>query len=217
MHTANRMIYATPEEILSCKNNAKAFEKFLIVVKNSGWLTIQCGKKARAYKLASYSEWHGFILHGLWRAVENADERINVGNFLRLSIHWADTEYKKLYRNKAQKTEDQCDAMEMDCDGELTEIQIPDSDPRFEDVEIREFLSLMEKKLTPREMSLFRETMDNGTTLRELGESLGISHERCRQVLEKAREKGMRMLAQSQGMTVKECKEKNIRKIAQAA
>lgn len=215
MHTANRMIYATKEEILDCKNNPRNFAKFLSIVRSSGWLTIYAGKKARAYKLAEYKEWISFIEQGLWKTIERADERITIPSVLRLSLQWAKVEYKKLYDNMAQKTEDECDAMEKDCDGELTDIQIPDYDPRFEDVEIRDFLAMMEKKLPAREMNIFRETMDNETVLRDLGKSLGLSHERCRQLLVKAREQGLRILAQSMGMTAKECKEAYTRKVVE--
>ena len=206
MHIENRRVFATKEEILFCKNNERAFNKFLELIKSSGWLTIQSGKMARAYRKADYAEWTNLIIHGLWKTIETADDRITIPSVFRLSIWWAKTEYKKLYINKAQKTEDECDAMEKDCDGELTDIQIPDYDPRFEDVEIRDFLAMMEKKLPAREMNIFRETMDNETVLRDLGKSLGLSHERCRQLLVKAREQGLRILAQSMGMTAKECK-----------
>ena len=213
MHTANRKIYATSDEILQCKNNERNFQKFLALIKSSGWLGIQSYKMSKSYRKADHSEWTSFIIHGLWITIERADERITIPSVLQLSIYWAKTEYKKLYINIAQKTEDECDAMEKDHDGELMDIQIPDNDPRFEDVEIREFLSIMEKNLTPREMSIFRETMDNGTTLRELGKALGISHERCRQLLEKAKDQGVRALAKAIGMTPKQCKDAHCRKI----
>lgn len=217
MHIENRRVFATKEEILFCKNNERAFNKFLELIKSSGWLTIQSGKMARAYRKADYAEWTNLIIHGLWKTIETADDRITIPSVFRLSIWWAKTEYKKLYINKAQKTEDECDAMEKDCDGELTDIQIPDYDPRFEDVEIRDFLAMMEKKLPAREMNIFRETMDNETVLRDLGKSLGLSHERCRQLLVKAREQGLRILAQSMGMTAKECKEAYTRKVVEVA
>lgn len=212
MHIENRRVFATKEEILFCKNNERAFNKFLELIKSSGWLTIQSGKMARAYRKADYAEWNNLIIHGLWKTIETADDRITIPSVFRLSIWWAKTEYKKLYINKAQKTEDECDAMEMDCEGELTEIQIPDCDPRFEDIEIREFLSLMETKLTPREMSIFRETMDNGTPLRELGDSIGLSHERVRQILSKARERSIHAFAKVVNMTPKECKRAHTKK-----
>lgn len=214
MHLANRKIFATPEEILECKGNVRNLAKFMNLIRTSGWLQIVTSQKARAYRKATFHEWMGFIEHGLWKTIERADERITIPSLLKLSVYWAVCEYKKLYVNMAQKTEDVCDAMEKNCDGELEEIQIPDTDPRFDDIDIREFLSLMEKKLSTREMNVFREIMDNETPLRELGMSLNISHERVRQLLKKAQKHGLHIYAHCKGMTVKECTEKNTVKVA---
>lgn len=213
MHIANRRIFATKEEILNCKGNEKEFKRFLALLNASGWLKIATYKKVRAYQKADYSEWMAFIIQGVYITIEKADDRITIPSVLRLSIWWAQSEYKKLYINKAQKTEDESDAMEKDCDGELTEILIPDIDPRFEDVEIRDFLALMEKKLSSKEMSIFREIMVNETPLRELGKSIGMSHERVRQIMDKARKHGLHILAKSKGMTPKECKDAHTKKI----
>lgn len=213
MHIANRHIIATTQELLDCRNNVKNFAKFLNLVRSSGWLTTWTNRKHRAYRKADSSEWKGFIEHGLWKTIERADERIVVGNLLKLSIRWAECEYKKLYVNKAQKTEDESDAMEKDCDGQLMDILIPDIDPRFEDVEIRDFLALMEKKLSSKEMGIFREIMVNETPLRELGKSIGMSHERVRQIMDKARKHGLHVLATSMNMSPKQCKDVHTKKI----
>lgn len=206
MHTANRKIFATKEEILNCKGNEKEFKRFLALLNTSGWLKIATYKKVRAYNKADYSEWMSFIIQGVHNAIEKADDRITIPSVLRLSIWWAQTEYKKLYINKAQKLEDESDAMEKDCDGNLMDITIPDVDSRFEDVEIREFLAMMEKKLPSREMNIFIEIMYNETPLRELGKSIDITGERVRQIMEKARKHGIYLLAKSAGMTPKEYK-----------
>lgn len=216
MHTANRKIFATKEEILNCKGNEKEFKRFLALLNTSGWLKIATYKKVRAYKKADYSEWMSFIIQGVHNAIEKADDRITIPSVLRLSIWWAQTEYKKLYINKAQKTEDESDAMEKDCDGQLTDILIPDIDPRFEDIEIRDFLCQMEKNLSTREMHIFREIMENETTLRELGSSLNLSHERIRQLMEGARKKGLSILSKSLNMSPKQCKEAYTKKMVVA-
>ena len=216
MYISNRNIIATTQELLDCQNNTKNFTKFLNLVRSSGWLSTWTNRMHRAYRKADHSEWTGFIEHGLWKTIERADERIVVGNLLKLAIRWAKCEYKKLYANNAQKTEDESDAMEKDCDGQLTDILIPDVDPRFEDVEIRDFLCQMEKNLSPREMHIFREIMENETTLRELGSSLNLSHERIRQLMESARKKGLSILSKSLNMTPKACKEAYTRKMVAA-
>lgn len=216
MHTANRKIFATKEEILNCKGNEKEFKRFLALLNTSGWLKIATYKKVRAYKKADYSEWMSFIIQGVHNAIEKADDRITIPSVLRLSIWWAQTEYKKLYANNAQKTEDESDAMEKDCEGQLTDILIPDIDPRFEDIEIRDFLCQMEKNLSTREMHIFREIMENETTLRELGSSLNLSHERIRQLMEGARKKGLSILSKSLNMSPKQCKEAYTKKMVVA-
>ena len=216
MHIANRHIIATTQELLDCRGNVKNFAKFLNLVRMSGWLSTWTNRMHRAYRKADSSEWKGFIEHGLWKTIERADERIVIGNLLKLTIHWAKCEYKKLYVNNAQKTEDESDAMEKDCDGQLTDILIPDIDPRFEDVEIRDFLCQMEKNLSPREMHIFREIMEHETTLRELGSSLNLSHERIRQLMEGARKKGLAILSKSLNMSPKQCKEAYTRKMVVA-
>ena len=182
------------------------------MLRTSGWFPITVSKMARAYRKADHSEWTGFLDQGVWKTIERAEPHINISNLLILSIRWAKSEYKKLYMNKAQKTEDQCDAMEFSHDGEMTEIPFPVIDSKYEDIEIKEFLAKMESSLETREMNIFREIMDNETTLRELGKSIGISHERCRQLMEKAKEKALRILAKSKGMTPKECKAAHSRK-----
>lgn len=191
MHTDMKMIYCTTQEILECKTNHRQLAKFIRIVEQSGWLKKWAFTMSRVYFKASQEEFEAWLMQGLWESIEKAREDIKISNLLILARNRSTGYYKHRYCNLEMKGDDLCDAMEKDCDGNLEQIQIPYTDPQYLDIEIREFLAKAERTLEPREMYIVRAFAQDGeeTNLRELGEQLGISHERVRQLLMKAQKK----------------------------
>ena len=191
MHTDMKRIYCTTQEILECKGNEKNLKSFLKVVEQSGWLNKWSYTLSRTLYKASQDEFRGWLQQGLWESIEKAWDNIIISNLLILGRNRSMGYCKERYYNSEFRGDELCDAMEKDCDGNLEEIQIPYTDPQYLDIEIREFLAKAERTLEPREMYIVRAFAQDGeeTNLRELGEQLGISHERVRQLLMKAQKK----------------------------
>lgn len=172
MHKSGNTVVATVEEIFAMKENSRLFSRFVAL--SAAWIAASAFRYSRKTR-ADVSEWRTWLTSGLWNAVRIADERLQgVGMIYALAWRDAMKAYVATYENKSQKTEDACDSCHRDENGDLEEIQIPDIDHNFGNMEFQDFMENIKTKVSERDYLIILKRLD-GFTFEEIGDMVGIS------------------------------------------
>lgn len=182
------MIVYTSAQIITCKTNEKAFAALLREVRKSGWVNAKSFTKSRTWYKASREEVASWLECGIWEAVKYARDEITIQTLLWMAEKLALNSYKAAYCRKADKTSEQCDALDVSGeDGATLTMDISTTDEGHGEFENDIFGALLQS-LDDREVEIVV-SRNNEKTLEEIGKSLNISRERVRQIEDRAREK----------------------------
>lgn len=172
MHKSGNRVSVTVEELFQMKEDSRLLGRFVVLC--SAWIAATSFKQARKTGTTS-SEWSAWLTVGLWKAVQNLDERAKgVGMVFQIALFDACKAHVAAYVNSAQKTEDACDSCNRDSEGNLEEILIPSMDENLSSLDFRDFMDNLKGQTSERDFTIIQKRLD-GYTLEEIGEAVGVS------------------------------------------
>lgn len=203
MHCTGKKIYATPAEMMECKNSEMKLAEFIRLAK--GWINGYAFKCAYSSK-ATPEEWKVWLTTGIWEAFRYLDDRVTATPAILLELAWrlAMNSHKAAYlrpvikgtpkKSKELSTVDEygketirdkngneiipvrMSSATKGEDGELNEILIPVSDTGLASIDFNDFMESMKLKLSEIDFYILEKKLQ-GDTLEEIGLDLNITRQ----------------------------------------